>query len=203
LNEALRNHWDERYRARPARPPEACRVLAENAHLLPPGGEALDVACGTGGNALFLARTGLTVWAWDIAPNAVATVQNAARAEALPIHAEVRDIDTMVWSADRFDVIVVSRYLDRALAPRLFQSLRPGGLLFYQTFTAAKLSADGPQNPAFLLDDNELLSLFGSLRLRYYREDSRCGNLESGLRNEAYFVGQQSASAIAEPTEQP
>ncbi|MGY6215871.1 class I SAM-dependent methyltransferase [Methylolobus aquaticus] len=194
MNEALRDSWNERYMARLAAPSEACRVLVDNAHLLPRGGEALDLACGTGGNALFLARRGLTVCAWDIAANAVNALRSAARQEALAIHAEACDIDAVVWSTDRFDVIVVSRYLDRALAPHLCDSLRPGGLLFYQTFTAAKLDATGPRNPAFLLGENELFALFGSLKVRYYREDNRCGDLAAGLRNEAYFVGQKPAA---------
>ncbi|WP_139556825.1 class I SAM-dependent methyltransferase [Methylotetracoccus oryzae] len=201
MSEALLDAWNERYRARGGSPSEACRVLVDNAHLLPPGGEALDLACGTGGNALFLARRGLTVYAWDLALNAVNALRSAARLEASAIHAQACDIDTVAWSADRFDVIVVSRYLDRALAPHLCDSLRPGGLLFYQTFTAAKLDAAGPRNPAFLLDDNELLALFGSLKVRYYREDSRCGDLAVGLRNEAYFVGQKAAADRAAPAE--
>ena len=201
MSETLLDLWNERYRARGGAPSEACRVLVDNAHLLPPGGEALDLACGTGGNALFLARRGLTVCAWDLAPNAVNALRSAAGLEALTIHAQACDIDTVAWSADRFDVIVVSRYLDRALAPHLCDSLRPGGLLFYQTFTAAKLDAAGPRNPAFLLDDNELLALFGSLRVRYYREDSRCGDLAVGLRNEAYFVGQKAGAERTAPAE--
>jgi SAM-dependent methyltransferase len=201
VNEALRRQWDERYRAALATPPEACRVLTENAHLLPPGGKALDLACGTGGNALYLARRGLSVSAWDIAANAVAAVENSARAERLAVRAEVCDIDAVDWSAQRFEVIVVSRYLNRGLAPRLCDSLQPGGLLYYQTFTAAKLIGAGPRNPAFLLGDNELLALFASLRVRYYREDNRCGDLAAGLRNEAYFVGQKPAAATTAPAE--
>lgn len=201
MNEALRCQWDERYRAPLVEPPEACRVLAENAHLLPRYGEALDLACGAGGNALFLARRGLRVSAWDIAANAVTAVENSARAEQLAVRAEVCDIDAVDWSGRRFDVIVVSRYLDRGLAPRLCDSLQPGGLLYYQTFTAAKLIAAGPRNPSFLLHENELLALFGGLMIRYYREDSRCGDLAVGLRNEAYFVGQKPAAETNAPAE--
>jgi SAM-dependent methyltransferase len=191
VNEAVRERWEARYRACPAAPASPCRVLAEHAHLLPRTGAALDLACGTGGNALFLARRGLTVSAWDIAPSAIARLEARAHSEEVVVQTAVRDIETLQWGDWHFDVIVVSRYLERTLSDHLCRALNPGGLLFYQTFTAAKLSDAGPRNPAYLLADNELLSLFGALRVRYYREDSRCGDLSAGERDEAYFIGQK------------
>lgn len=192
MNETLRERWEDRYRERQAAPASApCRVLAEHAHLLPRSGAALDLACGMGGNALFLARRGLTVAAWDISQSAISCLEAQAQSEQLVVRTGVRDIETLQWDDWRFDVIVVSRYLERTLSDRLCRALNPGGLLFYQTFTAAKLSDAGPRNPAYLLADNELLSLFGALRVRYYREDSRCGDLSAGERDEAYFIGQK------------
>jgi tellurite methyltransferase len=188
---ALRRKWDDHYRVRPTDLPPAARVLSENAHLLPRAGSALDLACGTGGNALFLSRHGLSVSARDISAVAIATLESNAQRENLPISTHVCNIDDLDWETCRFDVIVVSRYLDRSLAHKLSESLNEQGLLFYQTFITTQLSASGPRNPAYLLADNELLSMFPSLRVRYYREDSRCGNLMMGLRDEAYFVGQK------------
>ena len=173
--------------------PQPCRVLTENAHLLPQDGVALDLACGRGGNALFLARRGLSVHAWDCAEAPIAALDARARREGLPLRAAVRNVDAAGWGNERFDVIVVSRFLDRALAPALCRGLNPGGLLYYQTFTANKLDPIGPRNPAYLLADNELLALFHGVRVRYYREDARCGSLTAGLRNEALFIGEQLA----------
>lgn len=185
------HRWEAHYRARAGGVPTPCQVLADNAHLLPRKGLALDLACGLGGNALFLARRGFDVRAWDIAPTAIAALDARARDEGLAIHAEVVDTGNIDWNARRFDVIVVSRYLDRTLTPALCDSLNPGGLLFYQTFTAAKHSAAGPRNPAYLLGDNEPLRLFAALRVRYYREDAGCGDVSRGLRDEACFVGEK------------
>ena len=67
----MMERWNRVYAAAD-RPPEPARVLAENAHLLPASGTALDLACGLGGNALFLAREGQTVSALDISPVALA-----------------------------------------------------------------------------------------------------------------------------------
>ncbi len=188
-NGRLAGKWDARYRE--AGSAVASEVLAENRHLLPAAGEALDLACGLGGNALLLARHGLRTTAWDLSP--VAIERLASEAEGLPLRAEVRDVLAMPPAAARFDVIVVSRFLERDLCPALVAALRPGGLLFYQTFTRDKAVAGGPSNPDFLLAENELLRLFGGLCLRVYREEGRLGDVTRGLRNEALLVAQRPA----------
>ena len=188
-NGTLAAKWDERYRE--AEPPGAVRVLMENSHLLPASGEALDLACGLGGNALLLAQAGLRTWAWDISPLAIERLNAAASAAGLPLSAEVRDVLAAPPSALSFDVIIVSRFLERDLCPALMAALRPGGLLFYQTFTRDKAVPGGPVNPDFLLAENELLRLFDGLRLRVYREEGSIGNVQHGFRNEALLVAQQ------------
>ncbi len=186
-NGPLADKWDARYRAAGAA--KAVEVLAENRHLLPAAGEALDLACGLGGNALLLARHGLRTTAWDLSPVAIGRLARAAA--DLPLSAEVRDVLAAPPAAESFDVIVVSRFLERDLCPALMAALRPGGLLFYQTFTRDKAIPGGPSNPAFLLAENELLRLFAGLRLRVYREEGRLGDVTRGLRNEALLVAQR------------
>ncbi len=179
--------WDDRYRK--AGLPEAARVLAENSHLLPASGEALDLACGLGGNALLLAQAGLRTQAWDVSPVAIARLN--ASAAGLPLSAVVRDVLAAPPAPSSFDVIVVSRFLARGLCPALLAALRPAGLLFYQTFSRDKVAPGGPSNPDFLLVENELLQLFTGLRLRVYREEGCIGDTQSGLRNEALLVAQK------------
>ena len=77
----------------------------------------------------------------------------------------------------------------------MIESLKPGGLLFYQTYLREKLNPAGPRNPEYLLGDNELLSLFGALRVLFYREEGRVGDLTVGDRNEASFIGQKRLSS--------
>ena len=184
----MADKWDQRYRNAASGEPEAATVLRTNAHLLPTTGEALDLACGLGGNALLLARHGLSTQAWDISAEAIAQLAARATRLGLPLHADRRDVMATPPAADSLDVIVVSRFLERALCPALVAALRPGGLLFYQTFTREKARPGGPSNPAFLLAENELLSLFAGLRLHVYREEGALGDAEQGLRNEALLV---------------
>jgi tellurite methyltransferase len=193
----IQEKWDRRYREAKA-PPQASRVLQENRHLLPATGDALDLACGLGGNALLLAESGLSVQAWDVSSVAIESLQSRAAAAGLPLQAVVRDVDAQPPVADSFDVIAVSYFLSRELAPALCAALRPGGLLFYQTFVRDKVSSEGPTNPDFLLAENELLAMFAPLRVRVYREEGGLGDISQGLRNEAMFVGQKNpASSLA------
>lgn len=186
--------WEERYRSRSVADAEAAAVLQDNVHLLPTRGRALDVACGLGGNALLLARQGLDTYAWDAAATAIEQLAERARAEVLPLTAEVRDVVAAPPEPESFDVVTVSRFLERALAPALAAALRPGGVLFYQAFTRTRVGDRGPRSERFRLGDNELLSLFADLRILFYREEGRVGYLDRGLRDEAQLVALRPAS---------
>ena len=187
----LQKKWDARYRNSGSRSAQAATVLRDNEHLLPARGEALDLACGLGGNAMLLARAGLQVTAWDLSPVAIAALTQRAAQEGLAMAAEVRDVQAEPPPAAAFDVIVVSYFLQRELAPVLCAALRPGGVLYYQTFVRDKVAAVGPSNPDFLLAENELRDLFSELCLRVYREEGSLGDPLRGLRNEALLVGQK------------
>lgn len=182
--------WDNRYTVAKGKP-RVARVLQENRHLLPTSGDALDLACGLGANALLLAQAGLAVQAWDLSSVAINALRSRAAAEWLQVQAAVRDVGEQPPMPASFDVIVVSYFLQRALAPALCAALRPGGLLFYQTFVKDKVYQQGPTNPDFLLTENELLTMFAPLRLRVYHEAGTLGDITQGLRNEALFVGQK------------
>ena len=82
VDEGAREKWDCRYAQDSiGSPPEPAKVLSDYAYLLPESGTALDLACGRGGNALFLARRGLETHAWDISRNAINELQRQVRAE--------------------------------------------------------------------------------------------------------------------------
>lgn len=185
----FRKKWDARYRDAEG-PGRAAAVLADNLHLLPRAGDALDLACGLGGNALLLAEHGLRAAAWDLSAVAVERLGAEARLRELPVHAEVRDVLAAPPAAGAFDVITVAHFLERDLAPALMAALKPGGLLFYQTFTRAGAGEHGPSNPAFRLAPNELLQLFAPLTLVAYREEGDLG-APGPLPGEALLIARQ------------
>jgi SAM-dependent methyltransferase len=166
-------------------------VLANHVALLPENGLALDLACGLGANALLLAEHGLEVEAWDISDRAIARLQTQAGQRNLSIQTTVCDIATDLLQANRYDVIVVSRFLERSLCRALMSALKPGGLLFYQTYTATKPHDTGPGNPLYLLKSGELLGLFADLMPVFYQDFARIGDLTRLERNEARFIGQK------------
>ncbi len=192
MSEELERKWDNIYRDAKPGALRPVAVLADNLHLLPPAGRALELACGLGANATALARAGLAVQAWDISRVAVDKLNRLAREQKLGLVAEARDVLARPPAPESFDVIVVSHYLERALANPLMAALRPGGLLFYQTFVR-EVTDDysGPSNPDFRLERGELLRLFAPLVPLVYREEALVGDTRRGLRNEAQLVAQK------------
>jgi len=133
--------------------------LVRWAPLIPPAGEVLDLACGGGRHARFLAQQGHVVDAVDRDAQALALLAGVAGVR--PLRA---DLEGGPWPyPDRaWDGIVVANYLHRPLFPSLLASLRPGGVLIYETFMAGNERWGRPSNPAFLLQANELLTAFGA-----------------------------------------
>ena len=105
----------------------------------------------------------------------------------------MRDVVQQLPAPHSFYVILVSFFLERELVPALIAALRPGGLLFYQTFSRVAVSDCGPSNPAYRLDDNELLQLFRPLRVRFYREEARLGDVTRGYRDVAMLVAEKTS----------
>ena len=154
--ESDQERWDRKYAAGegPAHY-EPCRFLADNAHLLG-GGRALDVACGFGGNAFYLASLGYQVDAVDISSVGLARAQAEARRRGLQILFLQADLGRWWVPPALYDLILVFYYLNRELMPQLAAGLRPGGLLFQanrnQHFLAMRPSFD----PEYLLEPGEL-----------------------------------------------
>ena len=147
--------------------------LIENADLLPRGGTVLDVACGRGRHALLMASAGFNVRAIDRDPDAIAFVRETAGRMSLRIETDVVDLETdppPSLGAGAFDALLVFRYLHRPLLPALRQALKPGGRIFYETFTTHQAERGHPKNPDFLLRDGELAELIAPLSILRSRE---------------------------------
>jgi len=151
----------------------AAAWLTMHGHLLPNQGTALDVACGRGRHALWLAEQGLRVSAVDRDGVALRDLLEEARSRGLStIDAAVVDLEGggRVLPVEAFDVIVAVHYLHRPLFPQLVDALRPGGVLVYETFTTAQAARGKPTNPDFLLRPGELLQLIRPLAVLASRE---------------------------------
>jgi SAM-dependent methyltransferase len=134
-------------------------------HLLPAGGELLDVACGQGRHMRWFASRGHPVVGVDRAPEAIAAVAGLGEAVAA-------DIENGPWpfSGRRFAGVVVTNYLWRALLPTIVDSVAPGGVLLYETFAAGNETVGKPSRPDFLLQPGELLRACAGLRVVAYED---------------------------------
>ena len=159
------------------------RWLLEHEHLLPTTGDALDVACGRGRNAFWLAGRGLRTVALDRDEAAVRFVAEEAERRRLPVRAAVADLETEPnpLPLDRYDVVLVVHYLHRPLFPALTATLRRGGLLVYETFTRGQAERGRPTNPAFLLELGELRELVQPLEIVVEREGDFDGRLVASV----------------------
>jgi tellurite methyltransferase len=157
--------------------------LVMNRALLPASGRALDVACGRGRHALWLARQGFMTTAIDRDPSAVAALDARARQERLPLTALTRDLEgeSAALDAGAYDLIAVVHYLHRPLFPALIEALAPGGVLVYETFTVAQAARGRPTNPAFLLEPGELPRLVAPLEIVAAREGDFEGRMVSSV----------------------
>jgi SAM-dependent methyltransferase len=170
---------------------EPAEWLTSHAHLLPARGVALDVACGRGRHALWLAARGMRVHALDRDPAAIAAIREAAQSLRLDVEAGVFDLEAADASLPpaSYDLIVAVHYLHRPLFPSITAALRPGGLLVYETFTIAQARRGRPSNPAYLLAPGELVQLVAPLEI----VDAREGEFDG--RDVASVVARRKAGA--------
>lgn len=133
------------------------------APLIGPG-EVLDLACGSGRHAKWLAGRGHVVLAVDRDERSLAL---AAGQGITTMQADLESAEDFVWpfAAQRFAAIVVTNYLHRPLFPHLLSSLAADGVLIYETFAAGNGQFGKPSNPHFLLQPGELLQLCAGLRV--------------------------------------
>lgn len=164
------------------------RWLTENADVLPgPAGtpplRALDVASGRGRHARWLAGRGYQTTAIDVNEKALTAARERAAEAGMTIEALTMDLERpgVSLGRDRYDVIVVFRYLHRPLFPALREALRPGGVLVYETFTIAQASRGRPSNSDFLLQPGELRALVAPLRVLRHHEGDVDGAMLAGV----------------------
>jgi SAM-dependent methyltransferase len=168
LSDAERDKWDERYRdgAYEGRTHPTALLAAWVPFL--PRGQALDVACGAGRNAIFLAAAGFSVDALDISTVALERGRRSAVERGLAVDWRAADFDDRPEHALRssYDLIVWVRYVNRALLPILIARLNPGGHLICEQHLETAAEVAGPRSPGFRLRAGELREAAGSTTVR-------------------------------------
>ncbi|MBI2819557.1 MAG: class I SAM-dependent methyltransferase [Acidobacteria bacterium] len=169
-----RDSWNARFRSgdhSSSVPDPFLLHLEDYASILPAGRKALDIACGAGRHAAWLAEHGWKVTACDISLEALRRAQALASERGVRLALYCQELDTASLPANSFDLIVCFFYLQRDLFPVLKAALRPGGLIVYKTYTTEQLRfSAGPRHPLHLLQPQELLNAFREYRVLRYEE---------------------------------
>ena len=156
--------WDRKYIDNPRllESREPSEIVQRFAHLAP-AKRALDVACGTGRNTLYLAKHGFEIDALDISAVALQELsQHMSRVTDLSfIHTQLVDLDEYTPTPSHYDLILNIHFLDRALIPKLAKALHKNGILIIETYMHNEQNQKPNSNPEFLLQTGELPSFFG------------------------------------------
>jgi SAM-dependent methyltransferase len=165
-----RSKWDDRYTSGEYRSGSEPSPLVEKATGYLGGGRALVLACGAGRNAIHLASAGFQVDAVDISSVAIDLAEQAAERRGLDIRFHVADMAGFAFEDDRYDLITMIRYTNRAVWPRLVPSLTGNGWLLMEQHLKTERDVAGPDNE-FRLAPGELLRAFPRLRVIEYFEE--------------------------------
>ena len=130
-------------------------------------GRALDVAMGQGRNALWLAARGWVVTGFDISPVAIDEARKEATKQHLRIDAIVAPYEEFDWGKQQWDLIVFSYFFPQSVLPKVWEALKPGGLILVEGFhidTARVRPLGGGYH------NNELLQVLKDYRMLVYED---------------------------------
>jgi tellurite methyltransferase len=158
--------WNRKYaEAEADSAPEVEPLLLDYRYLLNGKGTALDVACGQGQNTVYLASLGFEVIGIDGSLVGLRHCQRALELSGLKAGLIAADLEQFPLPHNHFDVVLVMRFLDRALIPSLKETLKPDGLLIYATYNKNVLHRRPTLNTCFVLELGELVDLFADFKL--------------------------------------
>ena len=134
----------------------------------------LDVAMGRGRHALPIARSGCCTYGVDVNLEALQDAARAAQREGVRLRVWCADLTQYPLAQAYFDVVLVTRYLQRDLFSAIRDAVVPGGIVIYETFTVKQLALGvGPTSPDHLLEPGELRQHFDDFEVAFYEEVER------------------------------
>ena len=168
-----REKWDAKYlkKSQLLKPRKPSQNL-QNFIMHCKGKKALDLACGSGRNSIYLAESGFSVDALDIAKAAITALDAEAKKKNLSSKIKTYnvDLDKYKIKTNIYDVIVMSNFLDRVVLASAMYALKKDGLLFVETYMTSEVN-EKQSNLNNLLKQNELKEMINdSWKLLHYDE---------------------------------
>jgi tellurite methyltransferase len=153
--------WNERYRRGEHTNDDPHPLVVKVASRLAPG-RALDVACGAGRHAIWLAQRGWNVTAVDYSDTAIEILRERSRQHGVAVDPHIADLERheFVIESAKYDLIVVCNYLQRDLFASIKEGTRIGGIVIAVIAMVDDDPNVKPMNPAFLLNAGELRANF-------------------------------------------
>jgi SAM-dependent methyltransferase len=180
LSQLDRDKWNRKYRegayARRLKPSSFLVESLPKLEIAADPPRAVDVACGLGRNALYLARRGWEVGAIDVSDVALQKLVAAAAAESLAINCVAADLEAdpaavaRCAGGHRYDLALVVRYANLPLIRRLPEVIAPGGYLLVEKHLVTDVDVVGPRDPRFRARPGELREAAEGLEIVEYRE---------------------------------
>jgi 2-polyprenyl-3-methyl-5-hydroxy-6-metoxy-1,4-benzoquinol methylase len=151
-------------------PSRFLQKIIDSDHWTIAPGRALDIACGKGRNALFLASRGFQVTAMDISSVGLEQGRKQADESLLSISWQQTDLEQLRLGSAEYDLIININFLQRSLMPQIKAAVKTGGHVIFDTYLIDQQVIGHPKNPDYLLLHNELLDHFRDFGVLFYRE---------------------------------
>ena len=170
MSDEERQTWEERYATGGYKSRQWPSELLESWVHRMPRGTALDLPCGAGRNALYLAESGFRVDAIDVSQSALDIGEAEADRRGVQVRWHQADLDTEDPPSVSYDLIVSCFYVNRTLIPRLKTWVTRNGFVVFEQHLATDLQVQGPHKNSWRMAPGELLELFSDFRIVYYEE---------------------------------
>ncbi len=169
MSQQDRDKWNQRYGSGDYRKTNPVDLLHHWAPQLKTG-KALDIACGAGRNAIYLAQLGFEVTAVDISTEGLALARQDAESQQLTVNWIEQDFDEKPDVGGSYDLIIVFWFVNMPLISRLCSQLNPGGYLISMQHLVADGELAGPRTSRFRIQPDELKDAIHGLQIEYYHE---------------------------------
>ena len=180
--------WDQKYqRSEHGNSKNPDPLLVQYSSLFRKGDNVIDLACGTGRNAVFLAGLGCSVIAVDCSKEALQRCNDFATSLNLAITTVEADLTVYRFNPLSVDAIVCFNFLNREIAGNLQAALKPGGILLHKTFNQNFSLVKPKFNPDYMLAPKELSRLYRDLEIVAIDDDC-----EPASTTMSYLIGKKS-----------
>lgn len=163
----MKQFWNDRYtKSEFAYGKEPNQFLKEHIHLFPKG-KVLFVAEGEGRNAVFAAKNGLQVYAFDYSDSGQKKAMVLASENNVIIDYEVSDVLQLSYEKNSFDAIVFifahfPSDIRKKAHEELLSLVKPNGKIVFEAFSKEQLkyTSGGPKESAMLFSEDEVRKEF-------------------------------------------